>query len=200
LGVIAYADDNEGWIPREGYATNGSVQWNNWNAVRNPQSQDVWYNALSNHVGVPSAASYAFVDRRPDFYERASLFQCPSARIPKTTPLIALFSVAMNSQLIEPGRAPTIQFSRIKNPSTVLFLDNLLEDEKPTSPRQELQNLGQPAAMATRFAGNRHGRGGNLAFADGSARWLAGDKVVETTGPGAGGPKLPERDVVWEPK
>jgi prepilin-type N-terminal cleavage/methylation domain-containing protein/prepilin-type processing-associated H-X9-DG protein len=203
IGFIAYAEDNDGWIPREGLSPDGNVNWNNWNAVRNLQSSDVWYNALSNHVGVPSAASYGAVDKRPEFYERTSLFQCPSAVIPKSTPLIALFSVAMNSQLIEPDSPPdptthSTQFSRITRPSyTVLFLDNLLEGEKLVTPQQALRDKGQPAAMASRFAGVRHGRGGNLAFADGSVRWLRGDKVVETTGPGAGFQKLPEEDVVW---
>jgi len=200
LGFISYAEDNDE-IPREGFADSGSVQWNNWNAVQSDQSQNVWYNALSNYVGVPSAASYASVDRRPEFYERASLFQCPSATIPKNLPLIALFSVAMNSQLIEPDRAPTIRFDRITKPSyTVLFLDNLLGGEKPVTPKQMLTFLGQPAAAATRFAGRRHGQGGNLAFADYSVRWVRGDKVVETTGLGAGQQKLSEQDVVWEPE
>jgi prepilin-type N-terminal cleavage/methylation domain-containing protein/prepilin-type processing-associated H-X9-DG protein len=198
MGFITYTDDNDGWIPREGYANNGSVQWNNWNAVRSVQSEDVWYNALSNHVGVPSAASYAPFDNRAKFYERASLFQCPSASIPQDTPLIAIFSVAMSSQLVEPPYTPTTRFERITRPSyTVLFLDNLLGGEKRVSPAQMWNNLGQPAATANRFAGVRHSLGGNLAFADGSARWMAGDKVVETTGPGAGEQKLPEKDVVW---
>lgn len=198
MGFIAYTDDNDGWIPREGYANNGGVQWNNWNAVRSVQSEDVWYNALSNHVGVPSAASYAPIDNRAEFYERASLFQCPSASIPTDTPLIAIFSVAMSSQLVEPPYTPTTRFERITRPSyTVLFLDNLLGGEKRVSPAQMWDNLGQPAATANRFAGVRHGLGGNLAFADGSARWMAGNKVVETSGPNVGNQKLPEKDVVW---
>ncbi len=205
-GLISYADDQDGWIPREGFSTSGQVAWDNWNALRNPQSADVWYNALSNHVGVSSAASYAPVERRHQFYERASLFQCPSAVVPQSTPLIALFSMAMNSQLIEPALTldPTthsIQFSRITRPaSTVLFLENLLEGEQRVSPWQAATFLGQPAAMATRFAGRRHQRGGNLSFADGSGRWLRGDQVVETAGDGAGQKKLPEIDVVWDLK
>ena len=102
LGFISYADENEGWIPREGFANNGKVTQDNWSAVRNPQSRDTWYNGMTNQMSVPSAASYinGVVDNRAEFYERASLFQCPSAVIPKI-PTIALFSVAMNSQLIE---------------------------------------------------------------------------------------------------
>jgi prepilin-type processing-associated H-X9-DG protein len=206
LGFILYTDDNDGWIPREGFELDGNANWNNWNAVRSPQSSDVWYNALSNYVGVPSAASYASVEKRPEFYERASLFQCPSAVIPKGAPPIAIFSVAMNSQLIQPDSPPdptthSIQFARITRLSyTVLFLDNLLEGEKSVTPQQSGIFLGQPAAGASRFGGVRHGQGGNLSFADGSVRWMRGDKVVETSGPGAGQQKLPEDDVVWNLK
>jgi len=199
LGFISYADDNDDFIPREDFANTGNVQWNNWNAVRHAQSVDVWYNALSNYVGVPSASSYASLAKRPAFYERASLFQCPGASIPTSTPLIALFSVAMNSQLIEPpDHVPTIRFNTItRPPDTVLFQDNLLEGEKRVSQFQAWASLGQPAAMATRFAGVRHGRGGNLAFADGSAQWRVGEEVVETSGPGAGQGK-PGSGVIWD--
>jgi prepilin-type N-terminal cleavage/methylation domain-containing protein/prepilin-type processing-associated H-X9-DG protein len=197
LGFRSYADDNDGWIPREGFSKTGTVRWDNWNAVANPQGSDVWYNALSPYVGVPSAASYY---RNTDaFYERASLFHCPRARIPTALPGIALFSLAMNSQLIVPGTAPTIQFERIRDTTrTVVFMENLLEGEKQVVPqKQDGTFLGQPAAAADRFAGVRHGQGGNLAFADGHAQWFPGEKVVETKGPGAGNIKQPEVDVIW---
>jgi prepilin-type processing-associated H-X9-DG protein len=152
-------------------------------------------------VGVPPASSYVLpLEKRDDFYARASLFQCPSASIPASNPLIALFSIAMNSQLIEPGYAPTIPFSQIESqrPSeTVLFQDNLLGGEKMVTPFQSTLFLGQPAAMSTRFAGRRHDRGGNLAFADSSVRWMPGESVVETVQPGAGLPK-PNSGVIWD--
>ena len=161
---------------------------------------------MTNEMSVPSAASYlnGMTDRRAEFYDRASLFHCPSAVIPKSPSTIALFSMAMNSQLIQPESPPdpithSILFERITNPSyTVLFLDNLLEGEKPVTPQQSGIFLGQPAASASRFAGRRHEQGGNLSFADGSVRWVRGDSVVETTGDGAGQKKLPEHDIVWD--
>jgi prepilin-type processing-associated H-X9-DG protein len=179
--------------------TNGNVQWDNWNAVAKPRNSDVWYNALSNYVGVPSAASYF---GRPDqFYDRASLFHCPSAKIPTSLPSITLFSLAMNSQLIESQNAPTIQFGRIHDTArTVLFLDNLQLEEKRAVQLQAFSYLGQPAAKADRFGALRHGRGGNLAFADGRVQWLPGNRVVETTGPGAGDLIQPEVDVIWNLK
>src|SRR5438132_1289539 len=30
LAFHQYVDDNEGWLPREGYHNNGNVYWNNW--------------------------------------------------------------------------------------------------------------------------------------------------------------------------
>lgn len=202
LALQSYADDSEGLIPREGFHSNGQVWWNNWNQIRNPQSQDVWYNALSNHVGMPPAASYGSATARLSFYDRSSFFHCPSARFPNSasTPTfqIALFSIAMNSQLIEPPEVPTTSFSRIIRPSnTVLFLDNLLEGEGRVVDQQSWTELGQPASMANRFAGVRHGDGGNLVFADGSGGWFAGNRVVETRGSYRGWNIWPENEIAW---
>jgi len=204
FAFISYATDNEGMMPREGFHTNGDVFWNNWAQVQHPQSQDVWYNALSGYVDRPPASSYASPAERQVFYDRNSFFHCPSARLPKatTTPSyqIAVFSIAMNSQLIQPAQAPTTSIHRIRTqPSeTVLFLDNLLEDEARVVDEQAWTNLGQPSAYANRFAGVRHGQGGTLAFADGRAAWLPGNKVVQTRGPLRGWGILPGVDIIWE--
>jgi prepilin-type N-terminal cleavage/methylation domain-containing protein/prepilin-type processing-associated H-X9-DG protein len=202
LGFQSYADDNEGVMPREGFHSTGQVWWNNWNQIRNNQSQDVWYNALSNHVNMPPAASYGSATARLSFYDRSSFFHCPSSRFPGSanTPTfqIALFSIAMNSQLIEPPDVPTGHISRIIRPSnTVLFLDNLLEGESRVVDQQAWDELGQPASMASRFASVRHGKGGNLVFADGSGRWFAGHQVVETQGQNRGGIIWPESEIAW---
>jgi prepilin-type N-terminal cleavage/methylation domain-containing protein/prepilin-type processing-associated H-X9-DG protein len=209
-----YVDENENLIPREGYARLGGVTLNNWIQVKGKKvsndttdSDDVWYNALALYLSVPPAAEYAPVDRHEEFYEANSMFHCPSARFPpharKPSYLLALFSIAMNSQLIEFPHGPTIHFNRIADEEsrTVLFLDNLLEGEKKVHPAQESDNLGQPAAYADRFSA-RHGGGGNLAFADGHVAWFAGSKVVETRpdSPLRGGPVMPPVEIVWEPK
>ena len=206
-----YVDDHDGLIPRESYELFGDVRdLNNWIQVRGlrltdttTDSDDVWYNALPDYVGVPRAATYAPPQRHAEFYESASLFQCPSARFPpetlKANYRFALFSIAMNSQLIEfPG--PTIRFDRVRDESrTVLFLDNMLRDEEKVHVNQENGSLGQPAAYATRFGG-RHNGGGNLAFADGHVRWFSGNRVVETDphNPLRGGAIMPPVDIVWE--
>lgn len=184
VAFMQYPEQHEGLIPREGIRNDGKVDWNNWFAVSDATAADVWYNALSNDVGVASAASY-FSDRDA-FYQPPSLFQCPSARINPLS-LVAIFSVAMNSQLIEPEDplvldSKTVPWTRIVHPSdTPLFLDNLVEGERPVSVWQDTSSLGQPAAMPTRFAGKRHRDGGNLGFGDGSVRWYRGDQITSPT-------------------
>src|ERR1051325_10523546 len=200
-----YADDHNDEIAREGYERLGGVTLNNWIQVKGKistgnttDSDDVWYNALPEYVGVPTAASYAPVDKHKNFYSSSSLFHCPAARLPgyvtRPTYLLAIFSMAMNSQLIEFPHGPTISFTELKDEEarTVIFLDNLLEGEKKVHPAQENDNLGQPAAYADRFSA-RHSNGGNLAFADGHVAWFPGNKVVETNpnSPLRGGPILP---------
>lgn len=205
---IAYAHDNDDWIPREGFHDAGDTFRNNWAQVAHARSQDVWYNALSHDVGKPPASSYALPRDWAAFYDRDSFFHCPSARFSvnvRTYPA-ALFSIAMNSKLIEvplpaPG-VPTIKFTRIaqSDPSRIpLFLDNLLDDEKPVTPFQPRNLLGQPASYASRFAGVRHGGMGNLAFADGHAASMAGSRVVAVQGLNAGFDIQPPVDVFWEP-
>jgi prepilin-type processing-associated H-X9-DG protein len=207
-----YVDEHEDLIPREGYERLGDVRLNNWNQVKGKpiapnqtDSDDVWYNALPYYLSVSRAAAYAPVDKHEDFYSSQSLFHCPSAQIPthatKPTYVFALFSIAMNSQLIEFPRGPTISFNALvpEASRTVLFLDNLLDGESKVHPAQENFDLGQPAAYADRFSA-RHSRGGNLAFADGHVAWHAGAKVVETNpeSPLRGGPIMPPVDIVWE--
>jgi prepilin-type N-terminal cleavage/methylation domain-containing protein/prepilin-type processing-associated H-X9-DG protein len=209
-----YVDEHDGLIPREGYRRLGGVEWDNWIQVKGrniapdrTDSDDVWYNALPEHAGVPPASAYAPVNKHADFYSGSSLFHCPSAKFPpyvtKPSYIIAIFSIAMNSQLIEFPHGPTINFARIQDEEsrTVLFLDNLLEGEKKVDPHQENDNLGQPAAYADRFSA-RHSKGGNLAFADGHVQWFPGNKVVETNpeSPLRGWPVMPPVDIIWEPK
>ena len=204
----------EGKIPREGYEPLGEVTWNNWSQVRGKaqgngtarDSDDVWYNALPRLLDQKPASAFSYPTERPEFYRRGNLIHCPSAKFPKEArrpnSQIALFSMAMNSHLIQYPYGPTIPYSRIEqsHPSRlVLFLDNLLEGEEKVHPAQASDNLGQPASYANRF-GPRHGRGGVLSFADGHVAWYRGDQVVETdpASPLVGGPILPPGDIMWE--
>ena len=206
-----FAEDNEGWIARECYEPLGEVTINNWSQVRGrlqangtSDSQDVWYNALPGYLAQPATVTYAALPDRKGFFDRRHLIHCPVARFPQhaslPTYMFPLFSLAMNSQLIQSG--PTIKLAVIEQRDpvrTVLFLDNLLEGEEKVHPAQESTHLGQPGAYANRF-GARHERGGNLAFADGHVAWYRGNQVVDTREDSMllGGPILPPRDIVWE--
>jgi prepilin-type N-terminal cleavage/methylation domain-containing protein/prepilin-type processing-associated H-X9-DG protein len=203
LAFHLYADENGDWLAREGYHPYGLVFWNNWAQVADSTSSDTWYNALPRKISVPPASSYALpIKDRTRFYERASFFHCPSAPFPRITRSVgfqtALFSLAMNSQLVVPPN-PSTRLSAVHDPSrTPLMLDNLLDDEVPVIGTQAHDNLGQPAAYASRFAGRRHGVGGNIAFVDGHAAFYRGEEVVETKGINAGGPVLPPINILWD--
>jgi prepilin-type N-terminal cleavage/methylation domain-containing protein/prepilin-type processing-associated H-X9-DG protein len=211
LAFVQYADDNEGNIAREGYLPFGETLLDNWMQVRGRpmpdgrrDSDDVWYNGLAPYVGVPLASSYYLEADHFRFYERSSMFHCPSARFPgeAKNPLYpyALFSLAMNSQLIALPNIPTINIARMGRHSAeiVLFAENRLYGEPKVNIRQDNDNLGQPATYARRFV-PRHGGGGNLAFSDTHVLWFRGNQVVQTQGPMAGGPIVPATEIRWDP-
>lgn len=211
LALTMYVEEYDDLIPRESYEPMGEVTINNWSQVKGrtlsngrSDSEDVWYNALPSYLGQRSVSTFAPFSERPSFFDPRLLIHCPMARFPdqafRPNYPFPLFSLAMNSQLIQTG--PTIKFNLIarNDPSrTVLFLDNLLEGEAKVHPAQESSHLGQPSAYANRFS-PRHDRGGNLAFADGHVLWFRGSQVVQTEpgNPLLGGPILPPKDILWE--
>lgn len=215
LALIAYADDNDGYIPMEGWDGGGEVVIHNWSQVAGRSvagggrdTDRVWFNALPREMLIRPTYDYVHPTLRPEFYDRRNVLQCPSARFPgevgRLSYQLALFSIAMNSHLIRAGEGPAIRLATIENsgkdPTKVaLFLDNLLEGEARVHPAQSRNNLGQPASYADRFSA-RHRRGGNIAFADGHVEWLPGNRVVQTDerSPLRGGPIVPETDVIWE--
>jgi prepilin-type N-terminal cleavage/methylation domain-containing protein/prepilin-type processing-associated H-X9-DG protein len=211
---LIYVDENDHNIPREGYASDGTVTLNTWEEVKGPllpdggDSRDVWYNALP----LKPASDYAepdisSPDLRLDFYSRRQLLQCPGARFPgevlAISQPVAFFSLAMNSNLIRDHEGPTINFAKIlvyeRYSSFVLFQDNRLDGEAKVDEKQADDNLGQPASHATRFS-PRHNGGGNLAFADGHVEWFLGNKVVETNPNSArrGGAIVPPVEVIYQ--
>jgi len=213
IAFTEYAEEHEGEIPREGSEPTGETHLDSWVQIlgrprggERRDGDDVWYNGLGPYAGVPAARSYFPENDRPRFYESRTLFHCPSARFPRETretvlQMYALFSIAMNSQLIRwPRDIPTIRIGRLANHSSeiVLFAENRLSPEAKITPLQDGDNLGQPATYARRFVG-RHASGGNLVFADGHVQWFRADKVVETHGRNEGGATESSTDIRWNP-
>ena len=195
LALNLYTQDNEDRIPRESHGSNSTL--NNWAQVRDPLNGDIWYNALPRAIGLRGAADFG--TNTAAFYDKGSLFQCPSAKFPKghLSSGNALFSMAMNSKLISGSPVP-VKITAVQMPSsTVVFLENLLPDEKQVDAAQATTELGQPSSFATRFSA-RHLGVGNLVFADGHAESVKGTVVVETrTGPNRGRAILPQTRVIW---
>jgi prepilin-type processing-associated H-X9-DG protein len=132
-----------------------------------------------------------------EFYQRASMFHCPSARFTESPATYPQFSMAMNSKLIS-GFAPRVRSSTIQEPSrTPFFMESGVPGERKFYYRQSTYN-GQPHGFASRFSG-RHGGYGVLAFADGRAEAVHGGKVVDTTpgSPGEGKAIFPPGAIVW---
>jgi prepilin-type processing-associated H-X9-DG protein len=184
LALFLYVEEADGLIPREGYLTDGRVRQDNWANVRDPESEDAWYNTLPVYLGQPKASAYASRVQWPRFYENR-MFHCPSAEFPAGVGANgkAFFSLAMNSKLIQPSvsAARSILFASILEPSvTATFLDaRVSERERKVDSLQADREIGQPSIFASRFA-SRHSQGGNIAFGDGHVAWNAGDSVVET--------------------
>ena len=199
IGLTMYYDENEDVLPRESYGLSSVV--NSWIQVQAASSFDVWYNAVPPMLSHPPASSFA--THAPDFYEPSSFFHCPSAKFPANagTTNKALFSMAMNSRLIN-GTNTTMRLGTLQRAAdTVLFMENRLSAEMSVAffPGQETIDLGQPSSFATRFVARHDGRG-NLVFADGHAQTFRGSAVVETrTGPGLtrGGAIMPQTNFVW---
>jgi prepilin-type N-terminal cleavage/methylation domain-containing protein/prepilin-type processing-associated H-X9-DG protein len=203
LALMMYVDDTE-LLPREGFHSDGRVHANNWANVRDPVSKDVWYNALPPYLAERPARAYfsSLSGERPKFYENR-IFHCPSATFPVGVGVYseAFFSLAMNSKLIQPPVAASgsIPFTSIQRPSeTAMFLDaRVSQDEEKVDPLQWDFELGQPSIFASRFAA-RHGRGGNIAFADGHASPTPGQTVVERrAGRRRGFAIFPDGEIFW---
>jgi prepilin-type processing-associated H-X9-DG protein/prepilin-type N-terminal cleavage/methylation domain-containing protein len=204
LALAMYAADTEDLVPREGFYPNGRVRADLWAQVHDSISKDVWYNALPPYLNERSARAYASLasGQRPKFYQNR-MFHCPSAnfRAGVAVDEQAFFSLAMNSKLIQPP-VPSgggVRFASIQQPAdTVTFLDARVSlGENKVDPLQWDIDLGQPSIFASRFS-DRHGDGGNLAFADGHVAWRTGRSVVETRpGRARGFAIFPDGDILW---
>ena len=196
LAQTIYYDDNQERLPRESATSSSSL--NNWTQVIVATNAEVWYNALPLAINLKPASAF-YPNNKADFYDTKSLFHCPATKFPSTAAVNPniLFSIAMNSKLIE-GNVTTVKVSAIRQPSqTVFFLENRLDGEPMVDAAQSTSDLGQPSSYASRFV-VRHGNTGNLNFVDGHAEAFKGNKVVEThAGATKGKAIMPQSEIIW---
>jgi prepilin-type N-terminal cleavage/methylation domain-containing protein/prepilin-type processing-associated H-X9-DG protein len=187
LGTIMYAYEHEDVLPRE----DAVDDVNSWKMAMNPANEDVWYNCVAPYVKSKKVADYGVNPLDQEFYSKRSMFRCPSARFSETTVAYPVFSIVYNSQLAGLGEQATIDM--IDEPSeTALYVDGGVPGEKKAYATQREYN-GQPKAYANRFSA-RHRGGGNIAMADGRARWFIASRVIN---PETGRSIFPPRDVIW---
>ena len=204
-GAHLYAQENDDLLPRES-AVDGI---NSWEMTGSSTNRDVWYNALAETMLITPMIQYAQTpSSQQDFYSDGKIFHCPRARFEPISATYPNFSLAMNSKLMrdfertEPtsgavGSSPR-RLSELRVPDrTALFLDGGVPGEERLCPYQA-PYTGQPKAFASQFPG-RHNHGGNIAFADGHVRTLAGKEVVEmdATSVFRGRAIFPPGEVVW---
>lgn len=189
-GMMIYTLDNEDQLPDEKFRAG-----NSWKGALDLESEAAWPNRIPDTIGIPSTIHYAtqwLQTQKNDFYAKASLFQCPSARFQPDKFDEPLFTLAVNSKLVRNGRI--VKLTAIQQASlTVLMLEAGAPDEVPAHPEQSKYN-GQPNIYASRFAA-RHNRSGNLIFADGHAENRGVQEVVSEKGNAV----TPQIKLSWTP-
>ena len=190
IGMLLYTQDNNEQLPDEKFTTN-----NRWESISDPLNAAAWPIVIPNTINKQNALWYAeryMTDGSTGFYDKGSMFHCPTARFREEYKRRALFSIAMNSKLVVDRQM--VQITQIRLPAkTPLMVEAGAPDEKPFSKNQSGFN-GQPHAFASRFS-TRHSGTGNLLFADGHAENFKGTEIVNENGKAW----FPYRKVVWTP-
>lgn len=189
--AISYAHDNDDLLPLE-KAPMSPPPWNvtvmnTWDVVSNPTNYAVWYNAVAVEVGTFPMSYWA--QNQGDFYAK-NMFLCPSARPdPGLFPNRPIFSIAMNSKLVQDGGLP--QLGCAQSPSTTaLFVDAGVPGETKL-PNQSNYD-GRPHVFSNRFSA-RHDGSGNVAFMDGHVETLRATLVVTPDGKAY----FPQKTLSW---
>ena len=195
-GMFMYLDDYQEFFPRE----NASDNINSWDDAIVSTNGDIWYNTLPSHMGTKPLSEYAAINANPmDFYYKASLFHCPSARFSGLAETYPNFSYAMNSKLMVPG-ANVVTYTALQEPTrTPFFIDTGVPGERRIAGQKPYN--GQPHAFASRFSA-RHGGSGNLGMADGHVETRRAEKVVDINPANTnsyGKSIFPPVDIVWRP-
>jgi prepilin-type N-terminal cleavage/methylation domain-containing protein len=190
-----YIGDHNDELPME-----DAMGTDSWQAVKDPENKEAWYNALPVLMGRRSVADLA--DSPREFYTKANPLYLPGAKYPDSDKKLVkpLFAFAINGKLQQKdaeGKKARLKSSNISDPSrTVLFLEQGLPaeaDAKHKAPVQTKNNFnGSPKGNAKSFVG-RYGGKGWLAFVDGRmAEFEPQDLLTES-----GGFPFPPTEVIW---
>lgn len=190
IGMLLYTQDNNDQLPNEKFATN-----NRWESLNHPDNAASWPVSIPSTINKPNVIEYA--ERYEShgltsFYNKGSMFHCPTARFRAEHKRRALFSITMNSKLVVNN--VMVRHAQIKLPSkTALMSEAGAPGESPYSKAMSGFN-GQPHSYASRFS-IRHGGTGNIMFGDGHAENYKGRDIVNPEGESW----FPFRKVIWSP-
>jgi type II secretory pathway pseudopilin PulG len=188
--MLSYTSDRNGQLPWE-----DAPGTDDWQAVADPKNGDVWYNALPDIIGSPSAASLVAAPQR--FYEDNYPLYLPGAPYPSSDKKLGTpyFAIAMNSRLQrkdDDGIKKRGSLTTIQTPQrTVLFLERGMPGDKQTNSGQRGFDAS-PKANARAFAARYNGKG-LLICADGHVEMRAVSDLISVSGQ----IKFPQTDLVW---
>lgn len=178
-----YANQNGGRIPDEDVKGK-----DDWKHAAQPDADKVWYNALPRLLGKKSVGDFVKESDEPAFYTEANMFHLPGAIFPAKRKMAKpLFAIAMNARLNRKdrdGRKDEVKINAVQKPArTVLFFEQGLPGEArahPTISKKD-EYTGAPKGTARSFVA-RYGGKGVIAFVDGHAEEVTGEKLLTQTG------------------
>lgn len=174
---ISYCNDNNGVLPTQG---DSNPTWAGAAATTSTETT-AWYNALP-RAYANSKGMGDFVNDRPDFYAKGSLFYVPAATYPSTKLNAPLCAVAMCSKLYDSSLisdSDTVRLQNFQAPAeTCIFQESGLSGEKPIYSNQS-SYTGQASSFASRAVARYDGKT-IIVFADGHADSLNGSDIVDS--------------------
>lgn len=190
IGMLLYTQDNRDQLPDEKFQTS-----NRWENMADPENQAAWPISIPPVINKASTIYYAerfLSDGSNAFYEKASMFHCPTARFQPEHKRRVLFSIGMNSKLVIDN--VMVKSTGIRLPAkTALMVEAGVPGERQYSKEQSTFN-GQSHIFASRFS-TRHSGSGNILFADGHVENFKGNQVVNDDGKAW----FPYRRIIWTP-
>jgi len=190
-----YTADHNDELPMEDASGTDS-----WQAAKDPENKEAWYNALPAQMGSRTVADFASAPR--EFYTKVNPLYLPGARYPETDKRLVkpLFAFAINGKLQRrdsDGRKTRLKASMVSNAArTVLFLEQGLPAEADAPHKAAVQTKnnfnGSPKGNAKAFVGRYRGKG-LVAYVDGRTEEFEPKDLLTDSG----GFPFPPVDLIW---